>query len=171
MNMQQCDSGTTLIMGLGNVLLGDEGFGLHVIRQLRDCKLPDNVKLLEGGVGGFDLLGHLEGVSRLLVIDVMMIDAPPGELRLYRPGPELAEPGKVMLSFHQVGVLDLMQMWSLIGIEPETYFLVTRPLKVDVSMELSPPLQIAANRAVEIVKEIAYNGIYEPERRSYPCIL
>ena len=171
MDMQQYDSGTTLIMGMGNALLGDEGFGLHVIRRLKDYKLPDNVKLLEGGVGGFDLLGHLEGVSRLIAIDVMIMDAPPGELRMYRPGPELAEPGKVMLSFHQVGVLDLMQMWSLIGVEPETYFLVTRPLKVDVSMELSPPLQIAADRAVGIIKEMAYKGIFEPERRSYPCIL
>ena len=171
MDMQQYDSGTTLIMGLGNALLGDEGFGLHVIRQLKDYKLPDNVKLLEGGVGGFDLLGHLEGVNRLIVIDVMMMDAPPGELRMYTPGPELAEPGKVMLSFHQVGILDLLQMWSLIGMEPETCFLVTRPLKVDVGIELSPPLQLAAGRVVKIVKEMAYNGIYKPERRSNPCIL
>jgi hydrogenase maturation protease len=171
MDMQQSGNGTTLIMGLGNALLGDEGFGLHVIRRIKDYRLPDNVKLLEGGVGGFDLLGHLEGVSHLIVIDVMVMDAPPGELRMYRQGPELAEPGKVMLSFHQVGILDLMQMWSLIGIEPETYFLVTRPLKMDVSMELSPPLQIAANRAAEIVKEMAYHGINEPERRTYPCIL
>jgi hydrogenase maturation protease len=76
-----------------------------------------------------------------------------------------------MLSFHQVGVLDLMQMWSLIGIEPETFFLVTRPQKMEVSMELSPTLQIAADRAVEIVKEMAYKGIYEPERKGDPCIL
>jgi hydrogenase maturation protease len=167
--MQHLNNGTTLIMGLGNVLLGDEGFGIHVARRLKQVRLPDHVKIEEGGVGGFDLLGYLNGVTRLLVIDVMMADMPPGELRLIKLGPELAEPGKTILSFHQVGVLELIRMWSLIGPEPDTYLLVTRPQKIEVCMELSPSLQHAAGRAAKLVEDIVREEFAGLERSGYLC--
>jgi hydrogenase maturation protease len=144
-------------MGLGNILLGDEGFGVHVARRLKEIELPDNVRVEEGGVGGFDLLGHLEGVTRLIVVDVMILPSPPGELKLLEPGPEVSEPGKVMLSFHQVGVLDLIQMWGLVGKEPEVKFVVTRPQSMDWGTQLSPPLEQAADKAVTIVRQLCAN--------------
>ncbi len=149
--------GTTLVLGLGNILMGDEGFGIHVVRQLKGVELPSHVRVKEGGVGGFNLLGHLEGVERLIVVDVMMLPSPPGELHVIKPGPELAEPGKIILSFHQVGVLELVQMWGLIGYEPETMFLVTRPQKIEWGTELSPPLQLAAGKATEMLQELCTN--------------
>jgi len=148
------DSGTTLVLGVGNPLLGDEGFGNHVVRRLREVKLPSHVRLEEGGVGGFNLLGSLEGVKRLLVVDVMMMDIPPGELRLLKPGPELQEPGKRIISFHQVGVIELVSMWRLLGYEPEILFLVAQPQKIDWSTELSPPLELAAEQATEIIPRL-----------------
>lgn len=144
----------TLVLGIGNELLGDEGFGVHVARRLNDTVLPDYVKVTEGGVGGFNLLGYLEDRELLLVVDVMITDSPPGELRLFRPGPDLAEPGKTILSFHQVGVLELVRAWGLVGREPEVWFLVTRPDKIAWSTELSPPLQLAADRAVDMITQM-----------------
>lgn len=147
-------NGTTLVMGLGNILMGDEGFGVHVARRLQEVKLPDGVRVAEGGVGGFDLLGLLEGVERLIVVDVMILPTPPGELKLLEPELGLSEPGKVILSFHQVGVLDLMQMWSLIGKAPEVKFVVTKPQSMELGDGLSAPLQAAVDEAVEMVKEL-----------------
>ena len=155
---------TTLVLGLGNLLMGDEGFGIHVVRRLKEVELPSYVRVEEGGVGGFNLLGYLEGVQRLIVVDVMMLPSPPGEIKLVKPSPELAEPGKVILSFHQVGVLDLVQMWSLIGYEPETIFLVTRPQKIEWSTELSPPLQLAACQATGVIQELCANFIGRSQR-------
>jgi hydrogenase maturation protease len=129
----------------------DEGFGVHVVHRLKERQLPDNVRLEEGGVGGFNLLGSLDGVKRLLVVDVMMLDSPPGELHLLKPGPEFKENGKRIISFHQVGILELLAMWRLLGREPETVFLVTRPEKMGWGTELSPPLQLAADRATELI--------------------
>ncbi|MBL7209032.1 MAG: hydrogenase maturation protease, partial [Dehalococcoidia bacterium] len=60
--------GTTMVLGVGNLLLGDEGFGVHVVRRLKERKLPGHVRVEEGGVGGFNLLGYLDGVKRLLVV-------------------------------------------------------------------------------------------------------
>jgi hydrogenase maturation protease len=159
-------NGTTLVLGVGNPLMGDEGFGVHVVRRLKEVELPSRVRVEEGGVGGFNLLGSLEGVQRLLVVDVMMLDIPPGELRLLKPGPEMKEPGKRIISFHQVGVMELVAMWRLLGYEPEITFLVTRPEKIDWSTELSPPLQLAAQRATELIprlcQESLEKGIEEP---------
>jgi hydrogenase maturation protease len=155
---------TTLVLGLGNILMGDEGFGIHVVRRLKGVELPSYVRLQEGGVGGFNLLGHLEGVERLIVVDVMMLPSPPGELKLIKPGPELAEPGKIILSFHQVGVLELVKMWGLIGYEPETMFLVTRPQKIEWGTELSPPLQLAVGKATEMLQELCTNFTKRSQR-------
>jgi hydrogenase maturation protease len=157
-------NGTTLVLGLGNILMGDEGFGIHVVRQLKEVKLPSYVRVQEGGVGGFNLLGHLEGVEHLVVVDVMMLPSPPGKLQVITPGPELSEPGKIILSFHQVGVLDLVQMWGLIGYEPETIFLVTRPQKMEWGTELSPPLQLAVGKATEMLQELCTNFTKRSQR-------
>jgi hydrogenase maturation protease len=146
---------SVLIMGVGNELMGDEGFGVHVARRLSGVSLPAHVRITEGGVGGFNLLGHLEGVERLMVVDVMMVDAPPGELKFFQPGPELSEPNKQIVSFHQVGILELVRMWGLIGHQPDIWFLVTRPQNLSWDTSLSPPLQRAVEEAVELIKKWA----------------
>ena len=142
----------TMVLGLGNLLLGDEGFGIHVVRRLREVELPGNVRVVEGGVGGFNLLGYLDGVKRLLVVDVMMMESPPGKLHLLKK--KLEEPGKRILSFHQVGILELIKIWELLGHEPEVVLLVTRPEKMEWSLELSPPLHSAVNEASELIQRL-----------------
>lgn len=151
---ENAQNGTMMVLGLGNLLLGDEGFGIHVIRRLKEVGLPRQIRIEEGGVGGFNLLGHLDGVKRLLVVDVMMLKSPSGELKLFWPGSKLEEPRKQILSFHQVGVLELVQMWGLLGHEPEIIFLVTRPGKMEWSTELSPPLQSAVPEATDLIRRL-----------------
>ena len=162
---------TTLILGLGNILLGDEGFGVHVARRLREFELPDYVRVEEGGVGGFNLLGYLEGVKRLLVVDAMILDSPAGELLLWKPEPNFREPGKNIISFHQVGIIELVHMWGLLGYEPEILFLVTRPEKMELSMELSPCLRTAAEQAAKLIEKLCMNDFADLERSKDLCIL
>jgi hydrogenase maturation protease len=162
---------TTLILGAGNIIMGDEGFGVQVVRKLKEAELPSGVKVEEGGVGGFNLLGSLEGVSRLIVVDVIAADIDPGEVYLFKPGPDFAEPGKKIISFHQVGVLELVQMWGLLGYEPEIFFLVTRPEKLEWGMELSPPVQSAADKAIRLLKELCRDNFAGLERSISLCTL
>jgi hydrogenase maturation protease len=164
MVMNKKDAKTTLVLGVGNEIMGDEGFGIHVVRKLKQVALPDYVRVEEGGVGGFNLLGQLEGVAQLIVVDVMMLDSPPGELRLLKPGAGLREPGKIILSFHQVGVLELVQMWGLLGYEPEIEFLVTRPEKITWGTSLSPSLQDAVSGAVKWLTELCLDNAPAAER-------
>lgn len=158
---------TVLVLGVGNEIMGDEGFGIHVVRKLKKVTLPGYVRVEEGGVGGFNLLGQLEGIERLIVVDVMMIDSPPGELRLLKGGSGLCEAGKTILSFHQVGVLELVQMWGLLGYEPEIEFLVTRPEKIEWGTSLSPSLRDAVNEAVKWLKALCLDNTPVSERSKY----
>ena len=162
---------TTSILGVGNVIMGDEGFGVHVVRHLREISLPHYVRIEEGGVGGFNLLGSLEGIKRVIVVDVMMTDIAPGEVCLFKPGPEFAEPGKQIISFHQVGVLELVQMWSLLGNQPEIFFLVTRPQKLEWSTDLSAPVQAAVAKAVNLLKDLCRDDFARLERSLEICTL
>lgn len=148
----------TLILGAGNISMGDEGFGVHVVRRLKEIDFPENVRLHEGGVGGFDLLGSLEGVTRLIIVDVMVTDKPAGELLLFKHGKTNLEPGKRVVSFHQVGILELLEIGELIGHAPEVFFLVTAPQTLDWSFELSPPVQAAAVKAADLLSQMALDS-------------
>jgi len=160
---------TTLILGVGNIIMGDEGFGVHVVRRLKETGLPADVKAEEGGVGGFNLLGSLEGIKRVIVIDVMMADISPGEILLFKPGPGFSEPGKRIISFHQVGVLELVQMWGLLGYEPEVFYLVTRPEKLEWGTELSSPVQLASDKAIALLEELCRDNFAGLERSVSSC--
>jgi len=126
-----------MVLGLGNEILSDEGFGVHVVRALKDVQLPEGVVLLEGGVGGFNLL-----------------DTPPGELSFIPDGSQLREPGKQLLSFHHVGILELRDMWRLLGHEPRISFLVTPPEVLEWGTELSAPLEQARDATVRLLPKL-----------------
>ena len=63
------DSNKTLVLGLGNVIMGDEGVGVHVVRALEKQTLPANVECLDGGTGGFILLEPLQAADHIVLID------------------------------------------------------------------------------------------------------
>ena len=160
---------TTLILGVGNEIMGDESFGVHVVRRLKESPVPENVRVEEGGVGGFSLLGLVEGAGRIIVVDVMMADIPPGEVCLFRPGPDFGEPGKSIISFHQVGVLELARMWELLGHRPEVFFLVTRPEKIEWGTELSAPVSKAVSRAARLLQDLFRDNFTGLERSLSLC--
>jgi hydrogenase maturation protease len=168
---QTVDNKPTLILGLGNLLLGDEGFGVHVAQHLQTCELPENTRVVEGGVGGYNLLGYLKGIHRLLVVDAMMIDAEPGELILFKPGPHFKDNEQNGLSFHQTGIMELVQIVKLLGHEPEVFFLVSRPEKIEPCMVLSPRLQKSVEPAAQMILKLCHNRFTGLERSAELCIL
>ncbi len=98
-------------------------------------------------------MNDLTGVKRLVVVDIMMLPLPPGEIKIFEPGNPPTEPGKAIVSFHQVGVLELINMLKLIGNEePEVTFVVTRPQTIDWSTEVSQPLKPAVEKAADMIK-------------------
>jgi hydrogenase maturation protease len=71
----------TLILGIGNVLMGDEGVGVHVVRYLENRGVPDGAALLDGGTGSLTLLEPMQSAGRIVLIDATVDGSPPGTVR------------------------------------------------------------------------------------------
>ncbi len=119
-----------LILGLGNVLCGDDGVGVAAVAQIeRRFRLPEGVELMDGGTLGLALLHYVRQAERLLLVDAIRADRAPGSL-VRLTGDEVPPAVASRLSVHQIGVADLLDglRWTdsgpseivLLGLVPET---------------------------------------------------
>lgn len=111
-----------LVLGIGNVLMGDEGIGVHAIEKLQLQKFPSNVVLLDGGTGGFHLLSLFQEYPTIILIDATMDGQPDGTVRLLHP--KFASDFPKTLSAHEIGLRDLIESSVLISALPKI-FLIT----------------------------------------------
>lgn len=117
----------TTILGLGNILLRDEGFGVHFLKELeKNYHFPENVKLVDGGTLGYGLLDTISSCDRLLVIDIIKSDDQPGSIyRFTRTEMELQLPPPT--SAHEVEFFDVLCKAEMMEELPETIFLCITP--------------------------------------------
>ena len=143
---------TTLVLGLGNILLGDEGVGIRVVERLQArYDLPDEVQVLDGGTLGLDLLPYVEDADRLLVVDAMELGAEPGTIARLE-GKEVPAYLGVKVSPHQVGLADLMAVTRLRGQFPSELVLWgVQPAVIAVGIDLSPVVEAQVEPLVEKV--------------------
>jgi hydrogenase maturation protease len=137
----------TLVLGLGNVLLRDEGLGVWVAESIgRRFAFPPEVTVVEGGTLGLDLLPRLDGVERLLVIDAVTLGRTPGAI-VRQEGDEVPAALDVKISPHQVGVQDLLAGARLLGSEPPYVVLWgMEPERLDPGTGFSPNVRDALPR-------------------------
>ncbi len=148
------------MLGLGNVLCGDDGVGVEAVWHLRrSFELPPEVRLLDGGTLGLALMSEIAGASDVLLVDAIRDDGPPGTL-VYLEGEEVAPAARHRLSVHQIGVTDLLDGLRLIGAYPASLALIGLvPERLELGIGLSPGVKLALPRLVEAVAaEIAARG-------------
>jgi hydrogenase maturation protease len=142
--------GTVLVLGIGNILLQDEGVGVRAVERLQErYALPEGVEALDGGVRGMDLLSFFEGVSRLLVLDAVQTGQPPGTLvRLANDDiPSYVSP---KISPHQEGLADVLWAARALNIYPEEVVLWgMEPASLGVGLELSAQVAAQVDALVE----------------------
>ncbi len=133
------------------MLLKDEGVGVHVARELESRPLPENVRVIDGGTGGFNLIGIIAEADRLIVVDTLGTEAKPGSI--FRLTPEdLRQPGdELRTSMHDIGLLDALQMASLSGYRPETTIFGIVPAEIDWGMDLSDSVAGAVRKVIDLV--------------------
>lgn len=154
------------ILGLGNILLRDEGFGVHFLRWFENrWLLPDSVQALEGGVMAYSLLEPVCTCRSLIVVDVLKTDDEPGSVyrfTLAELEPKLPPP----TSAHEVQFLDVLCKAELLGEAPEVVFLCIVPIDFrDMDLELSPPLREKFPLMEGLLlKELAGHGIFPVKR-------
>ena len=133
----------TLVIGLGNPLMGDDGVGLVVLERLRDGWTLDGVELADGGTWGMSLLPLIEDAERLVLVDAIAAGAEPGELVvLERDRLPIYIARK--LSPHQVDLRDVLAVAELRGTLPaHTVAIGVQPAVVELGTELSPVVREA----------------------------
>lgn len=122
MNKNKLSSPSTLILGIGNLLMGDEGIGVHVANALQNEELPDHVFVLDGGTGGFHLLEVIENHKLVIMIDATLDGNPPGTIRLIKP--KFATDFPQAMSTHDIGLKDLVCALQLLDKMPEIHLFV-----------------------------------------------
>jgi hydrogenase maturation protease len=137
----------TLVLGLGNVIMADEGVGVHVVRALDQHALPPGVECLDGGTGGFALLGALESADRIVLIDAAADGNPLGTVT--RIVPRFSRDYPPTLTAHDIGIKDLLDVYYMRGGGRDVVlYAITIDPHQPISMTLSPPAAQAAEEAV-----------------------
>ncbi len=134
---EKCDVG---ILGVGNTLLSDEGFGPYFIEYLhKNCEWSNNIEVTDGGTSGIMLSPYIESKKYLYIVDIIDIDSDPGDIYLFNESEIRAKDIQSSLSVHKIGLVEIIELNKLndyktpkvieyIGIVPKTL-----EIKIEVS--------------------------------------
>ena len=139
-----------LVLGIGNLLMGDEGIGVHVVRDLEQRPLPPGVQCLDGGTGSLTLLEPIQAAERVVLVDATLDDSPPGTVR--RLQPRFSKDYPRTLTAHDIGLKDMLDTLYLLGTPPNvTLFAITIRHPQGLSTDLSEELAARVPEIAEMV--------------------
>jgi hydrogenase maturation protease len=150
-----------LLLGLGNILLGDEGLGIRAWERLQKrYRLPEEVTRVDGGVLGLELLAYVDGVTHLLAIDAVQTGQPPGTL-VRLEGAEIPKTLSLKLSMHQVSFQEVLAMSYLRGtMPPHLVVWGMEPAVLETGVVLSNIVAVQLDPLVrEVVGELRQWGL------------
>lgn len=156
----------TLVLGLGNILLGDEGVGVRVVERLETLyDFPDGTQVLDGGTLALDLLPYVEDTDRLVVIDAADMGAEPGTV-VRIVDEEVPTFLSIKVSPHQMGLADILSATRLRDLYPEELVLWgVQPGEMQATLELSAPVAAQVEALANgVLADLSRWGV-EPTRR------
>ena len=138
----------TVVIGLGNPLMGDDGLGLAALERLRHYDFAPEIELIDGGTWGMNLLPVIEDADRILLLDAINIGAQPGALVVLERD-QLPRYLRTKVSPHQVDLADVLALAELRGnLSPHTVAIGLQPERVEMIAELSPGIERQLDRVV-----------------------
>jgi len=141
-----------LVLGIGNLVMSDDGVGVKVVQRLqREYRFADTVAIMDGGTLGLDLLPKLEGIERLIVVDAIETGQKPGTcVRL--TGRELPIALETKVSPHQMGLKDLLSVAELLGHSPREMVLIgVQPGSIEMDTELTAGVEVKLDELTRMV--------------------
>ena len=148
-----CSRCPILVLGIGNILLRDEGVGVRAIEQMQKMHLPDDVELVDGGTAGADLLDVLSDRLKVIVIDAVQADCEPGTVLRFSAD-DLVCPDGVGMSLHELGLGEALTMTKQLGCAPEDVVVFgIKPKDIRCGLELSEEVKASISKAIESVIE------------------
>lgn len=157
------------ILGIGNLIVGDEGFGVHTVHYLEEhYQFPDNVVIKDGGTAGIYMSPFLEECDPVFVIDVVDIDAEPGSMHYYSNEDVKAGKLSTRMSPHQLGLLEVLEICKLRDAAPEKVeFYCVVPKTLETTIELSDVVAPRVKEIADIVlKRLADLGVQVTAREA-----
>ena len=155
------------VLGVGNVLLSDEGFGVRVVQHLmKYYDFKPSIRLVDGGTLGWDLLNFLQGVERLIVIDAVEGKAVPGTFFVFK-NEEVKKYFKRKVSGHEAGIQEVLAWLDLMG-KPikEITVIGVQPQSLETGLELTPLVKKMVPKAVEeVLKQLNDWGVETIKRK------
>lgn len=151
----------TVVIGLGNIVLSDDGLGVHAVRRMRERNaFGEDVELIEGGTAGLLLLPHLADAGRAILVDAVDVGAAPGTL-VRLDGEEWSTAFTLRMTPHDVGLADLLGAARLTGAWPERLALHgAQPQSTAIGTDLSAPVAAAIDPLVDAISaELALWGV------------
>ncbi len=142
-----------MVVGIGNLLMQDDGVGVHAIRILEELGLPEEIGLIDGGTHSYDLVDIFCESNKLIIVDAMQAGGEPGTI--YRAPLEelgLKEADNDCISLHQLHFVDAMHMVNLLGHQPQAIVFGVEPAAVDLGLELSPEVAKKMPRLIELIQ-------------------
>jgi len=158
------------VMGVGNVLLRDEGFGVKLLYLLKaKYDFPENVVLIDGGTAGIFLSPEIDYLDRLLIVDVVKAKGNPGEIKLYEKEDFFIDRLPLKLSPHQLGLQEVLLLNEIKGTCPEEVKLIgIIPKSIETGTGLTPELEAKLPEVEEKVLEILKEWGVEPKLKERP---
>lgn len=151
-----------LVLGLGNALHGDDGFGPRIIAELQHhYRFSSQVRLVDGGIMGLSILPLIEQAKAVIVIDTVVLDKEPGTLYKF-PVSSIETEGEAPMNLHEMGIVEVVQilraegkpiLGTVIGIEPH----VIMPWTTNLSTVVEGKLAEATDMVIGEMQELGYN--------------
>jgi len=150
----------TLILGVGNILMGDEGFGQYIIEELSKEKLPEGVDLLDAGTATLDIADLVIDYQRLIILDTVKTGDKPGSIYKFRPE-DIRQRKQEELSLHQCSLLDAINMLKITQDVPSDIMIIAiEPEDVSMRIGISNTLRNKTSKIKQLIQEELKNDCH-----------
>ena len=140
-----------LVLGIGNILLGDEGVGVRIVEAMRERAMPEDVEVADGGTGGADLVDLMAGRRKVIVIDAAEFDGRPGDILRFTAA-DLGRREGIGLSLHDLGLAEALTMMRHLGCAPEEVVIFgIKPKRIAPGLDLTAEVAAAVPKVIRLV--------------------
>ena len=147
-----------VVIGIGNLLLMDEGIGVHTINELEKHDLPGSIEIYDGGTGGFKLIDLMHGAARVIFIDAVETGKAPGSVTIFRAEDVHSIYNKKKYSLHDTDLMEIIKMAEMLGNPPMIEIVGIQPKTINygttLSKELAGSMSNIVNSVLKRIEEV-----------------
>ncbi|MCX7781269.1 MAG: hydrogenase maturation protease [Negativicutes bacterium] len=143
----------TVIIGFGNLLMGDDGAGIHLVQKLEAQGLPPGVETIDGGVNSFAVMEEIRSAKKVIIVDAMSGGGSPGDVYRLTGGDLVCRQASRALSAHEFSLLDALYIAGKTAELPPIVLYGIEPAAIELRIGLSPQAAAAVDRVADLIMQ------------------